>query len=61
MKKSAEEELTEKMKQDAMRFAYLVQLCKIDHGSRLIDLGTVMMASAGCEDLRRLVDEEMGQ
>lgn len=61
MKKSAEEELTEKMKQDAMRFAYLVQLCRIDHGSRLIDLGTVMMASAGCEDLRRLVDEEMGQ
>ena len=46
---------------DGARFRYLCELCKLDHGSKLIDLGTVMMASGGQEDLRKLVDEERGE
>lgn len=55
-----EDKLNERIVEDAKRFAYLADLCKLDHGSKLVDIGTSMLFTGGAEDLRKLVDEERG-
>lgn len=55
-----EEQSTEYMIEDAKRFRYLVELCRVDHGSRLVDIATVMLFSGNGDLFRRLVDEERG-